>query len=80
MTKPEDYVPFLELKTSSATCIIPFDTLESLLYSEREQRLAFYVKNSKTEYWDGYSTARAKQHIEFFKYFTYQRLTQGILS
>ena len=40
----------------------------------------FYVKDSQTDYWDGYSTARAKQHIEFFKYFTYQRLTQGILS
>lgn len=80
MTKPEGYVPFLELKTSYATRIIPFDILESLRHSERDERLTFYVKGSGSDYWDGYSTARAKQHVEFFKYYTYQRLTQGILS
>lgn len=80
MTKPENYVPFLELKTSSSTRIIPFDVLTSLRYNTSAERITFYIKDSGADFLEGYSTTKAAEHIEFFKYYTYQRLTQGVLS
>lgn len=59
MTKPENYVPYLELKTSYTTRIIPFDVLESLRYSECDERIALYLKDSQADFWEGYSATKA---------------------